>query len=284
VPRLGALRLRVLDPGHVNKMYRELGQARGGRRGESLAPATRRHIHTTLRRALRDAVKWGLVSRNAAALADPPRVDRHNRTMNVWTREQIRTFLNHVADDRLFAMWRVFATTGMRRGEVCGLQWKHIDFERSLLTVRQARVNVGYKVQLGTTKTGASRVIPVGLNTVAALKAWRDRQADEFLELEIAQSPDHYLFTDKAGEPLHPDRVTKLFDQAVKAAGLPRIRLHDVRHSYATIGLLNGIHPKVMAERLGHADVMITLQTYSHVLKGMQESAAELLEASIDSE
>ena len=302
VPQIGQLRLRHLDPGHVNAMYRELAKTKCKYRANLLSASTRRGIHATLRRSLRDAVRWGLVPRNVAALADPPRVKRHSHEMKVWTREELRTFLAAVADDRLFALWRVYATTGMRRGEALGLQWRHVDLDKSRLTVQQARVTVGYKVILRTSKTGPGRMLPVGARTVDALKAWRDAQADELLALGVSQGPDTFVFTDAAGEPMHPDRVTKLFGEhqatiraeIVKrhaesgAEGDPpafaRIRLHDVRHTYATVGLLEGIHPKVMSERLGHANVMITLDTYSHVLSGMQESAAELIEASIDAD
>lgn len=302
VPRIGHVRLRQLDPGHVNKMYRELAQTKCEHRAGLLSASTRRGIHATLRRALRDAVRWGLVQRNVAALADPPCVQRHSHEMKVWTREQLRTFLGAVADDRLFALWRVYATTGMRRGEALGLQWRHVDLEKSRLSVQQARVTVGYKVILRTSKTGPGRMLPVGAKTVDALTAWRDAQADELLDLGVSQGPDTFVFTDKAGEPLHPDRVTKMFEEHHAAIvadiakrheesgaegeppAFPRIRLHDVRHTYATLGLLEGVHAKVMSERLGHANIMITLDTYSHVLSGMQESAAELIEAALDAD
>jgi len=302
VPQIGHMRLRHLDPGHVNKMYRDLAQTKCKYRAGLLSASTRRGIHATLRRALRDAVRWGLVPGNVAALADPPRVRRHSHQMRVWTREQLRTFLAAVVDDRLFALWRLYATTGMRRGEALGLQWRHIDLDKARISVQQARVTVGYKVILRTSKTGPGRMLPVGANTVDALKAWRDVQADELLDLGVSQGPDTFVFTDKAGEPLHPDRVTKMFEEhhvAISAEiakrhkesgaegdppAFPRIRLHDVRHTYATLGLLEGVHAKVMSERLGHANIMITLDTYSHVLSGMQESAAELIEASIDAD
>ena len=159
VPHLGSLRLRAVDPGHVNKMCADLAATKGGRNGQCLATKTRRLIHITLRKALGDAVKWGLVPRNVAALADPPKVPQHS--LNVWTRDELRAFLDHVAADRLFAMWRTFATTGMRRGEVCGLQWKHVDFAHSTLNVEQSRVIVGYAVVVSETKTGRGRAIPL---------------------------------------------------------------------------------------------------------------------------
>lgn len=253
-----------------------------------------------LRRALRDAQKWGLVQHNAAAAADPPMLDTEPEAMAVWTREQLRTFLDHVAEDRLFALWRTVANTGMRRGELCGLQWRHVDFAHSTIRVQQARVVADAKVVLTTPKTKRGRrSIPVDPKTLQALKTWRDAQADALLDLGFPQSPDTYLFTDNKGEPLNPEVVTEHFNRhqfALRAeilkrhkeSGaegdapiLPRIRLHDVRHTYATLGALAGIPPKVMAERLGQ-DVMTYMQTYVHNLPGMSGSAAELLAALLD--
>lgn len=302
VPALGTLLLRHLDAGHINAMYTDLAAPDGGQRGKGLSPATRRRIHHTLRRALRDALKWKLVQHNAAASADPPALDSVPETMHVWTREQLRVFLDHVADDPLFALWRTVGTTGMRRGELCGLQWRHVDFEHSTLRVQQARVVVGYEVVLSTPKTKRGRrSIPVGPGTLDVLKAWRDAQADALYDLGFPQSPATYLFTDAAGEPLHPERVTTMFNEHQdtlraeilkhhaeagaegEAPVLPRIRLHDVRHTYATLGALDGIPAKVMAERLGQ-DVMTYMQTYVHNLPGMSGSAAELLEARLDAD
>jgi integrase len=283
VPNLGHLRLRHLDPGHVNELYAKLAKTPCKYRAGNLSPKTRRLIHITLRKALGDAVRWGLVPRNAAALADPPKVPQHS--MTVWTREQLRVFLDHVAEDRLFALWRTVATTGMRRGEVLALQWKHTDVAHSTLNVEQSRVIVGYEVVLSTPKTKAGRrSIPVDPNTLTALKKWRIRQAEELLALGSRPSQETYVFTDAIGEPLHPDRVTKLFEIARLAAEVPRIRLHDLRHTHATHLLQNGVHPKVVQERLGHATISTTMDIYSHVMPGMQESAAALVAAALDAD
>jgi integrase len=294
VPELGHLRLRDLDAGHINALYGELQTGERGRQGKGLSGGTVRRVHTTLRKALADAVKWRLVPFNAAADADPPSADAGAETMNVWTEAQLGAFLEAVGDDRLFAMWRLFAMTGMRRGEVCGLQWKHVDAERSRVEVKQARVNVGYEVILGTPKTkNGQRGVSLDAGTLAALQAWRDTQDLELMVLDAKSRAETYLFTDKGGTPLHPDRVTKLFDKhqaAVRTAQkkadadaetLPRIRLHDLRHTHATLGALNGVPPKAMAERLGQ-DVVTYMQTYVHNLPGMQDNAAALIAARVD--
>lgn len=186
--------------------------------------------------------------------------------------------------------------TGLRRGEALGLQWKHIDLGRAALSVERSRVIVAYDVVACEPKTGKGRAVSLDGRTVETLKAWRDVQADELLALGVAQGLDSYIFTDAAGDPLHPDRVTKLFDihQAAirtaqkkadpKAETLPRIRLHDLRHTHATHLLQNGVHPKVVQERLGHATISTTLDIYSHVLRGMQESATAPVAAALDAE
>ena len=141
-------------------------------------------------------------------------LDAEPEAMNVWTREQVRTFLAHVAPDPMFALWRTVATTGMRRGELCGLQWKHVDFAHSTIRVQQARVVADAKVVLTTPKTKRGRrAIPVGAVTLAALASWRDVQADLLLALGFPQSPDTYLFTDNKGEPLNPEVVTEHFNR-----------------------------------------------------------------------
>ncbi len=289
IPHLGQLRLRDLEPADVNALYSKLANTLGGRGGACLSAKTRRLVHITLRKALGDAVRWRLVPFNAAADADPPRVTRQR--MQVWTRDDLRAFLDHVAEDRLFAMWRTFAMSGLRRGEVLGLLWKHVDFDHAVLNVEQSRVNVGYEVVVSETKTGRGRAVSLDARTMEALAA---------LELEHPQTPEGYVFTDDKGEPLHPDRVTKLFDDhqaalrayIVKrhresgAEGDPqtpkRIRLHDLRHTRATHMLQAGVHPKVVQEILGHATISTTMDIYSHVMPGMQESAAEMLAALLD--
>jgi integrase len=307
VPALGTLLLRHLDAGHINAMYTDLAAPGGGQRRKGLSPATQRRIHHTLRAALRDALKWKLVAYNAAAAADPPALDSApEATMQqAWTREQLGSFLDSVAEDRLAAMWRTFAMTGMRRGEVCGLQWKHIDFKHSTIRVRQAAVVVGSKparVVLGTPKTTAGRrTVPIGSGTLEALMTWYVAQAEELRMLEAAQTPETFCFTDKAGEPLNPELVTTMFNRhqlALRAeilkryaeSGaegnaqlLPHIRLHDLRHTRATLFAADGVPPKDAAQYLGH-DVITYMQTYVHPAQAVLQIEAEEFETRLDAD
>jgi integrase len=170
--------------------------------------------------------------------------------------------------------------TGMRRGEAAGLRWVDVDLKSARISVCQARVTVGYKVQLSEPKTRrVRRSIALDGGTVSVLRHWKGGQARERLEWGPAWTNTGYVFTREDGLPYHPDRVTKLFEEAVERLNLPRIRLHDLRHTHATIALSAGVHPKVVSERLGHANISITLDTYSHAVPALEEEAAAKLAA-----
>ncbi len=281
IPALGALKLQRLTAPRIASFYSEL--LAGGRRdGKGLAPKTVRNIHALLHRALKDAARWGYVPHNRADDVDPP----HGASpeQQVWTPEQLRAFLIHVRDDRLYALWLLVATTGMRRAELAGLRWSDIDFARARLTPRLPRVVVNYQVHQSDTKTASGRrSLALDSATLEALRDHRRRQAEERALAEIADAND-LVFTWPDGRPLHPDLITDWFQRHAKRAvweqngqqnvGLPAIRLHDVRHSYATAALAAGIPAKIVSERLGHANVQITLDTYSHVIPGLDEQAA----------
>jgi integrase len=284
IPRIGAMRLRQLDSAALDALYAEL-RVSGGRpakNGETtpLSEQTVAVVHRILHRALRDAVRRRIIRSNPATDAVIPR-STASREMMVWNPLDVRRFLEFADDDRLHALWVVAATTGMRRGELCGLMWHDVNFDGASLAVRRARVPVAGRVSEGTPKADRARVIAFAPATLSALKAHRRRQLEERLAWGAAWQDTGYVFTQPSGAPIRPDAVTRQFDTLVRTAGLPRIRLHDLRHTHATLGLAAGIPAKVMSERLGHAKVGITLDLYSHVVPGMQEEAAAKLEALI---
>jgi integrase len=281
IPALGALKLQRLTAPRIAAFYSEL-LADGRRDGKGLAPKTVRNIHALLHRALKDATRWGYVPHNRADDVDPPHGASPER--QVWSPEQLRAFLTHVRDDRLYALWILVATTGMRRAELAGLRWSDIDFTRARLTPRLPRVAVNYQVHESDTKTPSGRrSLALDPATLKALGEHRRRQAEERAVIELAD-PNDLVFTWPDGRPLHPDLITDWFQRHAKRVvwnqagrtkvGLPPIRLHDVRHSYATAALAAGIPAKIVSERLGHANVQITLDTYSHVIPGLDEQAA----------
>jgi integrase len=279
VPRIGGLRLQQLSGDALNVMYAECID-RGRRDGKGLSPRTVRYLHAIIRRALADAVRWRLVTRNVAEQADPPRQARNHAAVATWTAQQLRAFLEHVREDRLYALWHLLASSGMRRGEVLGLASDSLDLDAGRLAVTRALIAVGYQVEFSEPKTERGRrSVALDPQTVGVLRAHRKRQVAEQLALGPAYQDRGLVFCREDGTPIHPDRASKLFAQHVKAAGLPRIRLHDLRHTHATLALVAGVHPKVVSERLGHSSIAITLDTYSPAIPALQEDAAATVAA-----
>lgn len=283
-PRIGGIALQVLTVAVVNRLYADLLDGgrieRPGRKdnGTGLSPATVRRVHATLRHALEDAVRSNRVPRNVAASATLPKA--HPPEMRTWTAGQLQTFLSHVRPERLYPAFHLSAMTGMRRGEVLGLRWADVDLDAGRVAIRQTLVAIGHAVSVSTPKTKrGQRSVALDPRTVAVLREHRKRQIEERLAAGPAYAPGELVFTTEDGSPVHPDRLSKMFEQYATAAGVPAIRLHDVRHTYASVALAAGVHPKVVSERLGHASIALTLDTYSHVIPAMQEDAAETVAA-----
>jgi integrase len=240
-----------------------------------LAPKTVRNVHAFLHRALVDAVAWKYLNDNPASNVKPPRRPRTRR--QVWKPEEIRTFLTYVRHDRFAALFLLELTTGIRRGQICGLHWDAADLDAGEITVHNNRVVVGGHARDkagGKTRT-ADQTISIDRATVDALRTWRKIQDEERAFFGDAYHPGDYVFTYQDGRPLHPDSIRQRFDRLAAAAGLSRITFHDLRHSYATGALRAGVSPKVISERIGHANVGFFLETYAHVLGNDDREAAE---------
>ena len=278
VPAIGECRLQQLSPLDLDRFYRRLEREGNKRDGGPLSPRTVRYILTIVRRALKDALRKNLVTRNAADGASPPSSRQTRSTsdkMRTWTAHQTREFLDATANDRLAALWGVALTTGMRRGELAALRWDDIDLEGRVMSVRRNRVVVDGHSYEDSPKSGRGRTVALASQTVESLRRWRKMQVEERLQCGIAWQGVGHVFTREDGGPFHPDSLTTAFKRAVKASGLPAIRLHDARHTAASLALEAGVNPKVVSEMLGHSSVMVTLDVYSHVIPTMQESAAE---------
>ena len=286
VPRLGHVRLQALTADDLDALYDDLEES-GGRRQQGLSPKTIANIHGVIHKALADAVKRGKIAVNVADIVEAPRSSRSRP--NVWDADQLGAFLAHVAADRFYAAWLLWATTGMRRGEVVGLVRNDLDLDEGTVritwTLGVVDANATWKTR---PKSEASeRVMALDPATVEALRthlahqneerlytgpAWQARQTDW-----RGNHRDDLVFTWHDGALVHPERFTKWFADHTVAAGLPRIRLHDVRHTYATVGLMHarGWHEvKVISQRLGHASVGFTIDTYAHVLPAADADTA----------
>lgn len=279
IPRIGHIRLQRLTVEHLDEMYRDL-EARGGRRGQPLSPTTVRHCHNILHKALDDAMRRSLVVRNVADWADPPPLER--REMEIWTAKQLRSFLDHVDDDRLYALWLLACTTGMRRGELAGLRWKWVDLDRGRLTIAtQTTVVDGHAHEEDPKSAKGRRTIALDATTVAALRGHRKRQAEEQLAAGPAWEETGRVFVWPDGRPIHPKRILDWLRRLAADLGLPPIRVHDLRHAWATAALEAGVELKVVSTRLGHARTAITADIYQHVTDRLDQEAADTVAASI---
>ena len=235
------------------------------------------HVHAVVSKLLHDAERKGLVHRNVARLANAPLTTARARgpEMTVWTPAELSTLLASIEGNRNEALFRLMAMTGMRRGEVVGLRWSDVQFDRHRLTVNEAATVVHGDEVVDVPKTRRSRrVIDLDGDTTALLQRHRARQRGLFLRLGVTASASDRVFTNEIGDPIRPDSVGQAFHRLVDKAGVPVIRLHDLRHTHASHLLAAGINVKVVSERLGHASVSFTLDTYGHVMPGQQAEAA----------
>ena len=262
VPSVGRVKLAKLTPGHVQGLYR-------AKLDEGLSPTTVEHVHTTLHRALKMAVRWQLVPRNVCeAVTVPKRVSPEIRPLN---RQQAKRFLASAEGDRYAALYALALTTGMRQGELLGLCWHDVDLDGGKLSVRRALVTGYGKQTYERPKTAKGRrSIALTLKAIAALRRHEEGQRAAGLYCD-----DGPVFCNRVGGPVHPKNLLdRSFRPLLTKAGLPQIRFHDLRHTTATLLLSKGVHPKIVQEVLGHANISITLDTYSHVLPGMGDAAA----------
>jgi integrase len=282
IPALGTVPLSKLTPAHVERMTAEL--VASGR-----APRTASHARVTLRRALADAVRDGLVHRNVAALARPPRVTR--RTIepgrDYLDAAQLRRLLAVAAEYRVGALVTVAATTGLRQGELLGLSWDDVDWEAGTLTVRRTMARAwGGGFELSAPKTGRSRrAVNLAAVTVDALRREeREQAAARDAAGSTWQDTDRLVFTDAAGRPLYATAVHRAFRELLTAAALPMVPFHGLRHSTATALLSAGVPLRVVSDLLGHSGIAITADYYAHVERDLRRDAADAMDRAMGAE
>lgn len=269
-PTLGRIPLDRLTPQHVQSLLNK-------KLHEGLKPKTVRYMRGTLRTALNEAVRWGLVARNVAALVEGPRVERYR--IQPFTPDEARTLLAAVRGDRLEALYSVALTMGLRQGEALGLQWKDVDFDSGDIRITRQLQRIHGSPQLVEPKTERSRrTLAMPPMIALALNDHRERQEKERAMAGARWKPYDLVFTTPIGTPLDGTAVTKAFHQLLEHAGLPQRRFHDLRHSCATLLLVQGVSPRVVMDLLGHSQIALTMNTYSHVIPDLRRDAARRME------
>ncbi len=271
---LGNIKLSDLKPIQIQKLYQSMSE-------RGLSPRVVRYTHAVLSSALKQAVAWDMLHRNPASVVKLPRQDRQE--MHAMSAEQAGQFLSAVRNDRLYALYMVALTTGARPQEYLALKWSDVDLEKGTATIRRALVwsqKKGDSWQFAEPKTSRSRrTIPLPVSTIKALSEHRRHQNEERLSIGSEWQDYGLVFTTSIGTPITLSSLTnKSFKPALKAAKLEGFRLYDLRHSMATLMLANGENAKVVSERLGHSTIVLTLDTYTHVLPDMQQQATERIE------
>lgn len=269
-PHIGQIRLDALTPREIQHCYKELLAG-------DLSPRSVEQAHRVLRSAMRQAVRWGLITQAPTAAVTPPRPERHE--MSPLTAKQVHTLFASSIDDPLHPLWVLLCTTGLRLGEATGLEWRHLDLTAGTLSVQQAlQRQQGLGLVIVEPKTGHSRrTVHLAPGTVAALQALRDSQKLKWRAADREWDESVLVFCTRSGNPLEPGNVLRSLHRTLKRAGLPVVRVHDLRHTAATYLLGQGTHPKKVQELLGHSSITLTLDTYSHMMPTMhQEVAAEM--------
>lgn len=272
---VGSYRLRDLTTATLSAFYKSLS--------ETLAPATVKNTHAVIHKACVDAVRQGVLARNPGDHVELPK--QETPETETWTADELGRFLTHAEPHRLYAAMVIMCSTGMRRSEVLGARWQNLNLETGRLAVVDTLVPVKGKpmLRIGETKTRRSRrVIALDTRTVSVLREHRARQNAERLRAGGAWADLDLVFTNELGEMINPATFTRLVKKLAIEAGVPPLTPHAAaRHTWATLALGSGVHPRVVQERLGHSTVALTLDRYSHVIEGMDRDAAETVAALI---
>ncbi len=270
VPLLGAVHLSKLKPTQISGAYAKalISGRRDGKGG--LAPTTVVYMHRLIKKALGQAVRWELLSRNVAEAVDPPKTERN--ALTTYDMNQTAELLEALRGTRLRLPVLLGVMCGLRRGEIIALRWRNIDLATGRMSVVESAEQTTAGVRFKPPKSGRGRTLALSATVVSELRQHRLSQAEELLKLGVRQTDATFVYTRQDGAPMQPRSLSQMW--ASCSTHLPRIRFHDLRHAHATHMLSAGVHPKVASERLGHSKVGITLDLYSHVLPGMQEDAA----------
>ncbi|CAM3807621.1 tyrosine-type recombinase/integrase [Aeromicrobium ponti] len=265
-PHIGEVMLADLSPMHVQQLYHKLCHEK------ELSNENVRSVHKVLSQALKQGVKFEYISKNVTEFIGLPKVQK--KEIEVWDLHEVQHFLEVTKSNRYHIAYLIALNTGMRQGEILGLRWKDINFDRNVLYVRQTLSHYG-KLSNSTKTAAGVRTIALPEQLMKELKRHKVEQSKEKLKCGTIYEDRDLVVATEHGTPLHPRNLLRNFKIHVEKADLKEIRFHDLRHTHASLLLKQGAHPKVVSERLGHADTRITLDTYSHLLPNMQEETAE---------
>ncbi len=272
IPSLGNITLTQLRPNHLQSHYTT-------KLNNGLSALTVRYLHTVIHKALQTALKRGLVVRNVADGVDAPRARRND--MQTWDEYEVNRFLETTKNSPYYQLFYLALFTGMRRGELLALRWRDIDFlfgqisvNRSLHHLQGGKYGDGSYVFTQPKSERSRRTIALSPSVILTLKDNKEKQGAILDKLGTSLKDDDLIFSNLGGKPLRPNTVSRAWSVLAARAGVKAIRLHDARHTHASLLLKQGVHPKIVQERLGHASIQITLDTYSHVSPGLQEAAA----------
>jgi integrase len=279
IPPLGRVVLMKLRPAQISEAYdKALANGRADGQG-GLAPASVVYMHRLLKKALAQAVRWGVLQRNPVDAVDPPKVERS--LMTTFDMAQTVELLESLNGSRLLIPVMLGVLCGLRRGEIAALRWRNVDLASGRLAIVESAEQTAAGVRYKPPKSGKGRTVALSATMVEQLRTHRLQQAEELLRLGVRLTESTFVYTREDGKPMQPRSLTHAWLKVLRRTTLPRIRFHDLRHAHATHLLSNGVHPKIASERLGHTRVGITLDLYSHVLPGMQEDAAARVDGAL---
>lgn len=270
IPILGEIELQKLTPAHGQAFVKHLIE-------DNLSERYIEFCFTITKGALIQAIKWELISKNPFQYIEIPRPRRFSRK-NAWSAEDVNTFLTFAKYDNqiYYYIFMLALFTGMRRGELLGLTWDNIDLEKRKISITKSLIYDEEGFRFGDVKTASSRrTISIGDEECKELKQYKAMQNSFKLKIGSVYHDQNLVFCREDGNPIYPRTLAMVFDRITKKAGLHKIRLHDLRHTHATLSLQLGMPPKVLQERLGHSSIQMTMDVYSHVMPNMQQEAAE---------
>jgi integrase len=266
IPALGEVELSNLTPMMLQQHYNHLTK------NKVLCDENIRKVHILIKDALKKAERWGLVTKNVAAFVDAPKV--YKKEVQVWDADQVLKFLQIAVDSPYYMIFLLTVTTGMRKGEILGLAWRYVNLEEGYLSIAQVLDKYGVIVPRPKTRAGF-RSVDLPDEVIDALIKHKTKIAEQKRKAGNLYHDLDLVNCTPVGKPIDRSNLTRTFKELIKKAGLPDIRFHDLRHTHATLLLKQNVHPKIVAERLGHADTRMTLDTYSHLLPSMQKETAK---------